>query len=287
VFSAHDAIWSIFVPAGIALLILLASRLKPGAWWLPSAFGAAFLIAFPGIRYEPWQIPALSEASNWLWIIGGVIALLAVIDSMTRLQNWARTVAVFVIAAIAAGVFLKFKFRVWTPAQGTMMLLAGGALAALWWVAIESAADEGGGFVSILGWLIGVGICGVILPSASHIYGKLGLLLAAVSGALLVACLLPRSRIALRGFSTIYAIMAVLLLAGATYLSDITPLFLWLLASTPLFILIGHLVPVRLNPWVRNTIRLILVALPLFTAVTLAIIEFNRQPQDDSSYYYK
>ncbi|HEX3359253.1 MAG TPA: hypothetical protein VHS31_19905, partial [Tepidisphaeraceae bacterium] len=64
VFTPHDILWSILLPAIIALVILLISRLRPIASLAPLAIALAFLIAFPGLKYPTWQFPPLKGDST-------------------------------------------------------------------------------------------------------------------------------------------------------------------------------------------------------------------------------
>ena len=100
-----------------------------------------------------------------------------------------------------------------------------------------------------------------------------------------MAILLSQSQIPRRGFAILFCGMLILILGAAKYLSPVSPLLWAILASTPLFVLAGRWIPARLRPWQRGVIRLAIAAIPLFTSLTLAIIEFNHQPRDDGYYY--
>jgi hypothetical protein len=289
-FRGHDFLWSILVPAGIALAVLQLARFRPGRWWMPIAFGLAFLIAFPGIVFDQYQLPRLPPVESTDWIFVGALILLAaaLLDALVELKNWIRAIVMFIASAISVALLLKFQLKAdWTVATLIGVSLAIALLAVIWWIAMDSISLEGRGVFSMIAcWLIGVCSAIPIMMLASPMYGKLALSLAAVAGAACVATLIPGSRITFCGFSTLFAGLIILVFSGAKYLTEIKPMYLAILALTPLFVLAGHLVPVMNRPWQRGLIRLILIAIPLFTALTIAVVEYNRQPADDSYYYY-
>ncbi len=267
-------------------MILLTSRLRPGAPFAPLAIALAFLIAFPGIKYATWKFPPLQgDSTDKLFFIAIAALALGLIDSVTKLPLWLRAILIFLLSAAPIGFLLQFKFRAaWTPAFGSLILAAAGLLTVLWWGALESAVSSNRITAMILAWLIGVCFAAVIMPLADQTFGKLALVLAAASGATFVALLICRSKIALRGYPIVFAMLLIAILAGTTYLSNVTPLILALLASTPLFIFAGRLIPQRIKPWPREILRLAIAALPLATAVIMAIIQFKQAAPEDSYY---
>src|SRR5436190_16544465 len=86
-FTAHDFVWGILIPGGIALLLSLGGGafLRRPAWIIALAMGLAFVIPFPAIHSDgAWQMPRIppADSTGWLLVAGFAAMVLGILDAL-------------------------------------------------------------------------------------------------------------------------------------------------------------------------------------------------------------
>ncbi|MEJ5251619.1 MAG: hypothetical protein HPY54_11705 [Chthonomonadetes bacterium] len=191
-FLAQQILWGAVLPALIALAVLVVFnwRLGRGAgvslhWGTPVALTAGYLFAHWRIVGLPLSFPPL-DSNEWLFVMGVVVTLWAIVEHFTARWERARAAARLVLAGAVAWLVLKPLIgSVW---QGSAWYFWWGGLTLgwwLWWSLQAGLADRlPGPVVPLVLSMVAGGGGLILLWSNSSSLSQLGGAVAAVVGAL-------------------------------------------------------------------------------------------------------
>jgi hypothetical protein len=284
--TTSDILLGIVLPFLLSGAILVLGRIIPGPrhWPGPLAIGAAFSAGFGCIEGASHLFPP-SSAVPWLCHLGVLFTLAGLFDAFIKMPMWLRVIVVFVATLLGAGLLLRFNFtnHTWDAAHGATWLIGIAAIAVVWWACFEFAADESG-IAMPLGAMFFLGIAGMVVmlvadQTVGQALGAAAVALAAATG--VVACW-PRVSLA-RGTAVVVAGLGVCALAAAYFVSDVPIIDLSLIAIAPLLLALGRWLPWTKRPWLRLSVRMVIVLIPLGIALAQAVAQFQREAAEKSS----
>ncbi|CAN5557080.1 hypothetical protein BH09PLA1_BH09PLA1_17110 [soil metagenome] len=290
----RELIFVIVIPALAALVILFVTRRvwlsrqvetgkTVGAWGGPLAAGIAFVIAYPSITGS-WRVIPPAESLAYLFLAVVVSALAGMLDSRSHGATGLRLAGVCALAVVSTAAVLRFKFKSdWTPSQANVMCLAIGAIAFLWWLAMDASERDPASSSAMpwIAWMNCSTIAVVVMMNGGLKHGQLALALAAAAGAGLLLSLLARRRIFLRGAAVVFAIIPVLIVVSAHYLADLSMFKAGLLLSTPIAVALGRFIPTEhLRSSVRSLLRIAPTALLMAVILIIAVRDFQKSQSE-------
>ena len=292
--TPSDFLYGVALPFVLAALLLLAAwrpwkrSHTPAAFWGgPLASGAAFVTTF-ALLQGPGHVIALSSAIMWLFYIGIGFTLLGVADALVRLPHAIRGILVFAFAAAAAALLLRFNFtnQTWDVLHGALWLGAIAATTLLWWASFEQSA-VGGGMTAPLAMAAVSGASGMIV--AVLVEQTTGQGLGAIAIAFTVAVILMawsgRASVE-RGAAVVIGGIGVSALAGSYFISSLPIQYVLLLAFAPATLWLGRIPHIRrMRPWLRVTIQIVLLMIPLTVAASMAIAQARQDASAGSDPY--
>ncbi|MGH7176689.1 MAG: hypothetical protein ACREJC_04850 [Tepidisphaeraceae bacterium] len=281
-----DLLYFVGLPGLLGIAAMVASW--RGRWGGPVALAGAFLVAFrPIVGSLPGLPPRESVA--WLFYIAIGLLVLGLAGSIVRPGRWLSCTVVTLIVAGCAFLLLKFRFAAgWDARDAVLEIGALSLLGLAWCGSLESSAAENAILASLSMVLIGTSIALVLAFSGSLKLGLLaGALTAGCGGMLLVALARGGGVDLTHGTSLVFATLCIGLLICAYYLAEMNPLTGLLLAATPQWVIDARvLAPAHWHPWRRASLRLLILAVPLGMAVSIAAWEFrNAQRGSDEAGY--
>jgi hypothetical protein len=287
--TRNDILFGVVLPFVLSGALLKVPRLLRcwGYWTGPLAVGVAFTAGFGCIEGSAHLFPfPPRSAIPWLFYLGLFFTLVGLLDAGVKIPKWVRPIIVFVAMGAGAGVLLRFQFvnHVWDAMQGSAWLMGIAGVGVVWWWCFESAAGEGG-IVLPLGAMFITGIGGlVVMLVADQTVGQaLGAMAVALAAAAAVVGWFGDVSL-VRGTAVVVAGMGACALAAAYFVSDVPIVDLSLVAIAPLLLAGGIWLPMgNLRPWLRISIRLVIVLVPLGIALGLAVAQFQREALEKSS----
>jgi hypothetical protein len=283
--TTSDILFGVLLPLVLSGLILaVASKLRKLSYWPgPLAIGIAFTAAFGCIEGSSHIFPPHS-AIPWLFYVGLIFAFVGLLDAAIRMPTWLRPIVIIAATVIGAALVLRFNFdnHTWDAAHGSIWLFAIGIVAAIWWCCFESAASEGGIIMPVAAMLTsGIGGLVIMLVADQTVGQALGALAIAFAATVPVIAFFKDVSLA-RGTSALVAGVGVCALAAAYFVSDVPILDLSLIGIAPLVLVGSRWLPIK-KPWLRVSVRLVIVLIPLGVALVLAIQQFNREAAEKSA----
>jgi hypothetical protein len=283
-FTLHDLIWGIAVPALISALAgvaawLLSRREQPGRphFWIGTiALGAAFCAAFLGIVARK-PIPP-RESTDWLFITALGCTVLGLVDGLCAVPNWARRlIAALWLAAICA-VLLRPLLQGETLSMSALVawVVGAGLVLGAWWALLDAFSHVSRGpMLPLLLCIVSASVGMALLLSGSKLLGQLGGSIAvALGGWVLFAAFAVSISFARGPALTLVALIGSLLISAYFY-----AYLTWqngaLLAMAGLGAALSGALPPALRGWKRALVALALVLIPAGIAVGLAAKEFS------------
>jgi hypothetical protein len=292
VFNATDIAWSIVIPALIGFVLGIACwqpwrRGADKAWAAPLMMGLGFFVAFPVIQNDgSWQWPAMvpRESSEWLVWIAVLATVLGLFSQLVAAPRWVLAIVVLIASAASCGLLLKFKFvHTWSPLRGGLILFGFAVAATVWWAILEAFGEEDPISASILHWLIASCAAVTLMLTGCLTYGKLPFPLAATAGAVCVMSIWRRQKVRINGMPMVFSIVLIATLAGGIFLSSLSLPLLLLVMSSPVLAGFSLLLPQRMRLWQRMLVGILLAAIPLGVAVSMAAKQFAKEQQEMNS----
>jgi hypothetical protein len=299
-FTPREILYTSAVPAGIALVVLLASwrpwrRTRPvlrGHWGAPLAAGAAFATAYGLLDGETPAWPP-AQARHWLFFIAIGLTLLGLLDAVLGgvlpAPEWLRAeVALVASAALVVRLFASVLSADTWPAPSAVQWIAGMTIVLhVAWVSAEQLARRLPRAAPPLVLLVfTAGVAAVTALSGSLVYGRLAGVLAVVTAvACVVSLTAPAFTLARGGVAVIVPLAVAVLLLGY-HLADpgVGAVNGGLLLSALLLPWLARLRPLRRRrPWVRVTAAVLLALVPVSLAVARAGVAFRRAQQQDTA----
>jgi hypothetical protein len=277
--TPYFLLMGVLIPSAVALLMLLIGRRLGGmSAWVPALAIAAgillgFVVAMPHKPLPALRLSGLRPGSDWTYCLVYPLALLGLLDALTKVSLWVRLIGSL---AVAWGVVLLIAGG--RLSYGMMALLAG----AIWALTISTealATRRRGALAPLVLWAVTSASSAVVMMSNSADGGRIALLLAGVLGAAVLTAWIFREIRFARGVSIqIVPLIAALLLSTDLYALDN---FLWpnaaLLAAGLATAWVGELPPLR------STISLAATMIPLAIVGARAAAEFQRAQQSQSA----
>lgn len=285
-------VWPLVLACAVALGVVLASwplwgrRALRGAWVNPLAAGAAILTPFRLIT-GAWPTFPPNTALGWLFYLTIPATLAASLAVAAGLPRWAR----LLMTCLIAGMIFTFVF--WNPlrnAQATAtvvtLILSGVVAAGVWWWVLEPSAPGDERITTLLAMLLLTSFsAGLMMMSASIVYGRLGLACAGASLGMLIAGLIFR-KMPIDGFVMVLTVVLGGLLLAANYFAELTMTNLALIGLAPLAMSTRRLIPpLRRSGWKGSLGGLSLLLLPLMIAMIITVPRFVASLKVDESGY--
>lgn len=268
-----NVLLEILIGSGVVLLLTLIVRRN---WMSP----LALMVAFLGGYYIAASkiLPTFPPGSGQGWIFYKVILIGIVAVATVNAPVPAKALVVVVLSADALYDVLARLIDRWPADQRLWWLMGVSAIAAAWFALMSTLIDRTRDWSAYVGITLAMGATAVLLiMGESAVYGQFGIVLAAAVAALAVSAILLKNPQILSTAMPAVAILMILLLAMGRHLASVQLLHAAILLSMPLIAWIGQIPAIeRLSPGKRFTIRLILILIPLGTAVGLATPQFLR-----------
>ncbi len=263
----------------------LASRWIGGVWATLLAVTVALLLSYQPLINAP-LLPVGTDLLRRILVAVIPFALAVLLLSFKKVPWWARLI--FAIVGPAGLLLLIFSHFEPSIARQDFFLYKIGPVALsifIAWLLVEPLASRSPGAAApiVIGPVTG-GLAFLLMLSAESNAGQLAPIIPATAlGALLaavVAFLIGKPISFARGPILLWLTLISALFAFMWFDTDDMPLrYLYWIATAPLLAWIPELGPIKkLKPWKRESLRLLLVAIPVLVAVTLAF----RQHREDA-----
>lgn len=238
-------------------------------WAVPLAVAVGFIVAQTVVDGAP-RIPPI-EASGWFSIVTAVLAVLAIaVRPRVTPMVWALVSTLATLAMVLTIVHPLFG-GAWTTGTGIAWVVGLTAVAATVAYLVDRRGSPGPGGPAVF-LIAATGVALVLTICGSARYGQLAGAIASVMGPLVLLGLLRRDfKIVSGGAWVSYLVLAMLIVAGVTYVD--VPVFIGLLvAASPLGMLAGELPFLASgSSWKRDGVRVAVTLALVGAAVGLAV----------------